>query len=57
VINLLQENIEIESPRTNCTPARFPQAGLVFCRPVRRQAGTQANTKKPKELFFCQRSE
>jgi len=30
-----------------------PQAGLVFCRPVRRQAGTQANAEKPKELFLA----
>jgi hypothetical protein len=33
-----------------------PQAGLLFCRPVRRQAGTKANAEKPKELFFSQRS-
>ena len=38
MINLLQENIETESPRTNTTFGFLP------------------TLKKPKELFFYQRS-
>jgi len=52
MINLLQENIEMESHRT-IAHLPVPQAGLLFCRPVRRQAGTKANAEKPKELFLA----
>jgi len=37
--NLLQENIEMESHRTNCTFGFLP-------------THKKADTKKPKELFF-----
>jgi len=36
MINLLQENIEIKTYRTNCTPARSA-GGFSFCQPTRNQ--------------------